>query len=273
MNMLESIRQIGVFMIVAQTVMHFAASGQYEKYMKIIAGVIVLLLFVRPFISGSDGQVMKWQEEMTHIMEQIEERSVDFGNMAYEGGSTEALVIRQIEEEITRRLNAAAGHGCRVVKTTIELTGQEKGDYVIGEAGAGEYVFERVRVTVRSQSGAGERSAVLTKSSESGVDQVEQTGRSGVDEGQSAEGIKQSEKSEGTWSRENDGESMAAKDEEDRIRIGEITVKVGAETGTEQAMADGWEETDENMQELKQLFAQTLGIAEDRVEVVYLGGW
>lgn len=273
MNMLESIRQIGVFMIVAQTVMHFAASGQYEKYMKIIAGVIVLLLFVRPFISGSDGQVMKWQEEMTHIMEQIEERSVDFGNMAYEGGSTEALVIRQIEEEITRRLNAAAGHGCRVVKTTIELTGQEKGDYVIGEAGVGEYVFERVRVTVRSQSGSGERSAVLTKSSESGVDQVEQTGRSGVDEGQSAEGIKQSEKSEGTWSRENDGESMAAKDEEDRIRIGEITVKVGAETGTEQAMADGWEETDENMQELKQLFAQTLGIAEDRVEVVYLGGW
>ncbi|MDE7132340.1 MAG: stage III sporulation protein AF, partial [Lachnospiraceae bacterium] len=153
--MLESIRQIGVFMIVAQTVMHFAANGQYEKYMKIIAGVIVLLLFIRPFISGSDGQVMKWQEEITHIMEQIEARSEDFGNMAYEGGSTEALVIRQIEEEITRRLNeTATGHGCRVVKTTIELTGQAKGDSVISEAGAGEYVFDRVRVTVRDQSGS-----------------------------------------------------------------------------------------------------------------------
>ncbi|MBD5526645.1 MAG: hypothetical protein HDR04_20040 [Lachnospiraceae bacterium] len=279
--MLESIRQIGIFMIVAQTVLHFAANEQYEKYMKIIAGVIVLLLFIRPFISGSDGLVIKWQEEITHIMEQIEAQSGDFGNVGYEGGSTEALVIRQIEEEITRRLNeVAVGHGCRVVKTAIELTGQEKGDSVTGEVGTGEYVFDRVRVTVRSQSRSGERSAVVTKSSESGVDQVEQTGRSGVDEGrsgvdegQSAEGIKQSEKSEGTWSRGNDGESMEAQDEEDRIRIGEITVKVGAENGTEQTTADGRVEAEENMLELKQLFAQTLGIAEDRVEVVYLGGW
>ncbi|MBD5475569.1 MAG: hypothetical protein HDR17_06270 [Lachnospiraceae bacterium] len=268
--MLESIRQIGIFMIVAQTVMHFAANGQYEKYMKIIAGVIVLLLFIRPFISGSDGQVMKWQEEMTHIMEQIEAQSGDFGNMAYVGGSTEALVIRQIEEEITRRLNeAAAGYDCRVVKTTIELTGQAKGDSVIGEADAGEYVFDRVRVTVRNQSGSGERQAVQ---SETGVSKAAQTERSGADEKQMAEGTKQPGEAEGTWSRENDGESMAAKDEEDRIRIGEITVKVGAEAGTEQ-VTDGHGETAENMQELQQLFAQTLGITEDRVEVVYLGGW
>ena len=240
MNMLESIRQIGIFMIVAQTVMHFAANGRYEKYMKIIAGVIVLLLFIRPFISGSDGQVMKWQEEIAHIMEQIEARSGDFGNMAYEGGSTEALVIRQIEEEITRRLNeAVVGHDCHVVKTTIELTGQEKGDFVIGEAGAGEYVFDRVRVTVQNQSGSGERQTVQ---SETGVSEAEQTERSGADE------------------------------EADRIRIGQITVRVGEKTGKEQA-TDGRGETAENMQELQQLFAQTLGITEDRVEVVYLGGW
>lgn len=261
--MLESIRQIGIFMIVAQTVMHFAANGQYEKYMKIIAGVIVLLLFIRPFISDSDGQVMKWQEEMTHIMEQIAAQSWDTGNMAYEGGATEALVIRQIEEEITRRLNeAAVGYSCHVVKTSIELTGQEKGDSVIGEAGAGEYVFERVRVTVRDQSGSGEMQA---EQSETGVDRMEQTERS-------AEVIKQPGESEGIWIQENDGESMTAKDEADRIQIGEITVKVGADTDTEQA-TDGWGEAAENMQELKRIFAQTLGITEDRVEVVYLGGW
>ena len=266
MNMLDSIRQIGIFMIVAQTVTHFAANGKYEKYMKIIAGVIVLLLFVRPFISGSDGKVMKWQEEIAHIMEQIEAGSGDFGDMAYGGGSTESLVIRQLEEEITRRLNeAAAGHSCRVVKTTIELTGQEKGDSGIGETRVGEYVFDHVRVTVRSQSGLGERQEVQTEQSETGVGRMAQTE-------QPAEAIKQPGESEGTWSRENDGESMAAKDEADRIRIGEITVKVGAETDTEQA-TDEWGESAENMQELKQLFARTLGITEDRVEVVYLGGW
>ena len=99
-----------------------------------------------------------------------------------------------------------------------------------------------------------------------------QTERSGADEKQTAEGTNQTGKPEETLSRENNRESMAEKDEEDRIRIGEITVKVGEETGTEQA-TDGRVEAEENMLELKPLFAQTLGIAEDRVEVVYLGGW
>lgn len=219
--MLESIRQIGIFMIVAQTVMHFAANGQYEKYMKIIAGVIVLLLFIRPFLSGSEEQVAKWQDEITRTMEQIEVQNGNFNHMAYEGSSAEAAVIRQIEEEITRRLNeVSADHGCRVVKTTIALTGQG-GEFIGSGDLSGEYEFDHVRITVQDQ--------------------------------------------------QTDGEDMTAKDEEDRVQIGEITVKIGSGTDTELA-AEGREETGENTQELRQLFAQTLGIAEDRVEVVYLGG-
>ena len=42
--MIEHIKQIGLFMIVTQTFIHVAAGKQYEKYVKIIAGVIVLLL-------------------------------------------------------------------------------------------------------------------------------------------------------------------------------------------------------------------------------------
>ena len=63
--MIEHIKQIGLFMIVTQTFIHVAAGKQYEKYVKIIAGVIVLLLFVRPFflirrryhrtMAGGDG--------------------------------------------------------------------------------------------------------------------------------------------------------------------------------------------------------------------------
>lgn len=257
--MLESIRQIGIFMIVAQTVMHFAANGQYEKYMKIIAGVIVLLLFIRPFISGSEEQAAKWQDEITRMMEQIEAQSVDFDHMAYEGTLAEAAVIRQIEEEITRRLNeVSADHGCRVVKTTIALTGQ--GGELIGNGDlAGEYEFDHVRITVRDQQETGEEEAVQMEQSEIGAGQAVERKQLGVDGEQAADTAVQP------------GENMTAKDKEDRIQIGEITVKIGSGTDTELA-TERQEETGENMQELRQLFAQTLGIAEDRVEVVYLGG-
>lgn len=244
--MLESIRQIGIFMIVAQTVMHFAANGQYEKYMKIISGVIVLLLFIRPFISGSDGQVSKWQDEISRMMEQIEVQNGDFNHMAYEGTLTEETVIRQIEEEITRRLNeVSADYGCLVVKTTIALMGQGGGLIGSGDL-AGEYEFDHVRITVRDWQETGESEAGQTERSKTGA--------------------------ETTSDRQAAGEDMMAKDGEDRIQIGEITVKI--ESGTDTGLAaDGWEETGVNTQKLRLLFAQTLGISEDRVEVVYLGEW
>lgn len=107
--MIETIKQIGLFMIVAQTFMHFAAGKQYEKYVKIIAGVIVLLLFVSPFSSYQEDIVEQWQEEMREMTEQMERGSrmwqeslpdTDYG--------MEQSVKRQLEEEIRTRLEPAA---------------------------------------------------------------------------------------------------------------------------------------------------------------------
>ena len=58
--MIENIKRIGLFMIVAQTVIHFAAGQQYEKYMRIVAGVIVLLLFITPFSSYRGNAAEEW---------------------------------------------------------------------------------------------------------------------------------------------------------------------------------------------------------------------
>lgn len=57
--MLKTIREIGIFMIAAQAVVHFAPSVRYEKYIRSISGVIILLLFLTPFIQLSGG---KWEE-------------------------------------------------------------------------------------------------------------------------------------------------------------------------------------------------------------------
>lgn len=40
--MLENIKEIGVFMIAAQAVIHFSPGRQYEKYIKLVSSVIIL---------------------------------------------------------------------------------------------------------------------------------------------------------------------------------------------------------------------------------------
>lgn len=103
--MIENIKQIGLFMIVAQTFLHFTAGQSYEKYIKIITSVIVLLLFVRPFTSELGNTAEKLQEEMKRLTEQMENQNsmqLDFSGMEY---GVAGRTIRQMEEEVKRSLN------------------------------------------------------------------------------------------------------------------------------------------------------------------------
>ena len=44
--LIELIKRIGIFMIAAQAVLHFTPGQKYEKYIKLIVGMMVLLQFV-----------------------------------------------------------------------------------------------------------------------------------------------------------------------------------------------------------------------------------
>ena len=67
--MLKNIREIGIFMIAAQTVIHFAPGRQYEKYIKSVSGIIILLLFLRPFLQLSGAE---WKDAEA-VLEKLEE--------------------------------------------------------------------------------------------------------------------------------------------------------------------------------------------------------
>lgn len=103
-----------------------------------------------------------------------------------------------------------------------------------GTGGGEELVFERVRITV--QKSGGSRLSM------------------------------QEEENEKSPTGNKDG--LPETDEADLIRINEIVV--GDNGNTEKAGTGG---EGDSIQELKEVFAQTLGIAEDRVEVLYLGEW
>lgn len=227
LNMVENIRHIGIFMIAAQTVLHFAAGKQYEKYLKIITGVIILLQFLSPFVSSSNDFAARWQSEIEQMEKQVEERMESQAKKQNDvlravpgmADTLEAAVLQQIEEEVKTRLNdVAVDNGCAVTDVVIDL---EQVNWE-SDAGAGEgnrsWVFKNVKVTVQ------------------GVEQEKYT----------------DEHDDGT------------------IRIAEITV--GHETET-----DAWQPSEQDSEyeaksrEYRHLFAQTLGMEDEKVEVIYRG--
>ena len=57
--MLDTLREIGIFMIAAQAVIHFAPGKQYGKYIKSLSGIIILLLFLKPVLQLAG---IPWEE-------------------------------------------------------------------------------------------------------------------------------------------------------------------------------------------------------------------
>ena len=216
-NILDNIRRIGMFMIAAQTMLHFAAGKQYENYMKVITGVIILLMFIGPFVSGSEVFAEDWQKEYERIERQIQMKNGKWQEMPYTVDSLETAALQQIEEEIRSRLDElTAESGVRVTSVTIDLEETDKDAGV--QTGGRSFVFRRVKVTVQDDT-----------------DDPADLYNGGI------------------------------------IKIEEITI--GQEAEAAEAQGEGEiSEQDAVIKEYQHLFAQTLGIADDRVEVTYRGG-
>lgn len=150
MNIVENIRRIGIFMIAAQTVMHFAAGKQYEKYMKIITGIIVLLLFVTPFVSSSDSSIIDWQTELERMEQQMQSNMQT--EMSYIASPTQTVVLRQIEEEVKERMNDMISERACIV-TDVEIVLEETDEGSDGGAQKAErsFTFRSVKVMLQDK--------------------------------------------------------------------------------------------------------------------------
>lgn len=150
MNMVENIRRIGIFMIAAQTVMHFAAGKQYEKYMKIITGIIVLLLFVTPFVSSSVISIHDWQTELERMERQIQSNMQT--EMSYIASPTQTVVLRQIEEEVKERMNdMIQERTCIVTDVEIVLEEMDEADDGGAQKAGRSFTFRSVKVMIQDK--------------------------------------------------------------------------------------------------------------------------
>lgn len=139
--MLENIRRIGLFMIAAQAVIHLSPGRQYEKYIKLVSSVIILFLFIRPFLSLPGVTQEPWQDAVEQILEKYENESL----WQADADDFHENAVKQLEEEVKARLNQEiSGSGYCVNLVSLVFEGNISG---MGGEGDGP-VLQRVEIVM-----------------------------------------------------------------------------------------------------------------------------
>lgn len=103
MEFFQTIKQIGVFMICAQVILHFKPSAKYEKYLKLLISVMVLVQILIPIVNVFSGKsssdfYMRVEEIQTEIDKSMEQLEI-------ENAINEENILKQTLEEIKSRIN------------------------------------------------------------------------------------------------------------------------------------------------------------------------
>ncbi|MBD5453764.1 MAG: stage III sporulation protein AF [Lachnospiraceae bacterium] len=139
----ELIKKIGIFMIAAQAVIHFAPAQKYEKYIRMIVGVMILLLFLTPvyqILTKTTWEAPDWNALTENgLTESASELDMASNSVMYS-------VVEQMEKEIKSRLNREIEEeNYHVVSVNVNMQTTENMD----EYGGKQYELDSVRVVVR----------------------------------------------------------------------------------------------------------------------------
>lgn len=101
----QMICRVGIFMICAQAMIHFRPKGSYEKYLKLLVSVMLLIQIFQPiskFFSGTTGADLQsrveWYEQA--LQEGMHEA-------ATQNSAAERLLEQMTMEELNRRIQEA----------------------------------------------------------------------------------------------------------------------------------------------------------------------
>ena len=80
--MLKVIKEIGIFIVIAQAILYLVPGENYVKYVKVIIGIIIIAQIARPFMELGAGGVYEeilWESRM--LAEQMPDTSETFRAM------------------------------------------------------------------------------------------------------------------------------------------------------------------------------------------------
>lgn len=104
----RAIIQVGIFMICAQVLIHFRPNGSYEKYMKMLVSVMILVQVFCPLINLVTGGKESVEERVSWFEAQIQESMAQAQTAARQ---TDALLNRMTLEEVRQNMEEAAAAG------------------------------------------------------------------------------------------------------------------------------------------------------------------
>lgn len=151
-SFLEFMKQIGIFIICAHSLLHFSAGKSYEKYLKLLVGIMVLAQFAIPFgeiFLGKETERI-W-EEAKQFQKELEERA---GDVAWEFEEAD-ITSQALEGEIEAKLGSAAGEYGYVIKAVEVHDNPPMVEVVLkeGEKEKGRIAVEKIRIGSQGEIG------------------------------------------------------------------------------------------------------------------------
>lgn len=120
-TLFQAICRTGIFMICAQAIVHFRPQESYEKYLKLLVSVMVLIQLFLPlgsFFAGIRGEAAA--EQLESFRQSLEQSMEEARQKAEE---TDALLERMTLEEVRRRMVDQAAQGTEA--QTSQQPGQQ----------------------------------------------------------------------------------------------------------------------------------------------------
>lgn len=66
-QLVAAISRIGIFIVCAQVIVHCRPKAAYEKYIRLLVSVMVLLMLCQPILAGIDEISLSWGTELDHL--------------------------------------------------------------------------------------------------------------------------------------------------------------------------------------------------------------
>lgn len=136
--MLKIIKEIGIFILIAQAILYFIPGNSYVKYVKILVGIMMIALMAKPVLSLVSGG--EWKEIGLQTKELEKLLEAEQADLEIEDNSMG--IYSSIEEELKSRLNHGEVTDYYVEKVELQNAGEDQPE--------GKEGFEYITVNVRA---------------------------------------------------------------------------------------------------------------------------
>lgn len=120
--MIAIIKEIGIFIVIAQAILYFVPGENYVKYVKVLVGIMMMAKLISPVLSLFSGQVFDetiWEEKAYFADARVLEQEI-IERENYK------KIYAEIGKELQEKLNQSPLEGYEVEKVLIQEKNKEE---------------------------------------------------------------------------------------------------------------------------------------------------